>query len=79
MIVTLNCPECSNYFRIEAFEAEDTQNRICEECEELAARDHCDHVHFHVVRFDAGRCTETGYHDDGEMIVCDDCGFQEVA
>jgi hypothetical protein len=79
MIVTLNCKECSNYFRIEAFEPEDELNRMCENCEELADQAACSHDHVHVERFDAGRAMDTGYHDAGELIVCEDCGFQEVA
>ena len=48
---------------------------------ELAALDaeECAHENVRIERFDAGRCTETGYSDAGEVIVCRDCGFQEVA
>ena len=78
MIVTLNCKECSNYFRVEAFEPEDLTDRICESCEEQAEKA-CTHDHVHMVRFDVGRCEQTGYHDAGEILVCNDCGFEEVA
>jgi hypothetical protein len=48
---------------------------------ELAALDaeECAHENVRVDRFDAGRCTETGYRDAGERIICRDCGFEEVA
>lgn len=78
MTVSLCCTECSNYFRLEAFEPADVIP-VCYDCAERAQSQECAHDHVRVVRFDAGRCTETGYSDSGELIECTDCGFQEVA
>ena len=76
MIVTALCTECSNYFRLEAFEPADVI-AVCYDCAEQAQS--CAHENVRVVRFDAGRCTETGYSDTGEIVICRECGFQEVA
>jgi hypothetical protein len=46
---------------------------------ETADTEECAHDNVRVERFDAGRCTETGYRDAGERIICRDCGFQGVA
>jgi hypothetical protein len=82
MKVTLLCDACSCYFDTQAFEAEDLQSPLCYDCAEQAQKAveiECAHDNVRVVRFDAGRCTQTGYVDAGEMLVCRDCGVQEAA
>ena len=73
-IVTVLCGGCSNYFRMEAFEPADLLSPLCYDC-----REECAHEDVRIERFDAGRCTETGYQDDGEVAVCRACGHREVA
>jgi hypothetical protein len=75
--VTLFCAACSCYFDTQAFEPADLKDPICDNCTEQARE--CAHENVRVECFDAGRCIETGYVDAGEMIICRDCGFQEVA
>jgi hypothetical protein len=70
--VTLFCKTCSCYFDTQAFEPADLKDPICFNCAEEARN--CEHDHVEVIRFDVGRCTETGYHDEGETLVCRDCG-----
>jgi len=69
--VTLFCKTCSCYFDTQAFEPEDLKNPVCDNC--IEKRD-CTHEHVRAERFDTGRCPETGYHDEGERLVCADCG-----
>ena len=79
--VTVCCKQCRCYYDIEAWDEFDLKDPICLDCRDAlayAATD-CSHEHVHIERFDVGRCTQTGYHDAGEKIVCDDCGFEEVA
>jgi hypothetical protein len=75
-IVTVLCLGCSGYFDLEAFEPADLKDPMCFDCQEQRK---CAHEHVRFERFDAGRCSLTGYHDGGEVITCTDCGFQEVA
>ena len=79
--VTVLCKACASYFDMEAFEPADLKDPICLDCRELQylAETDCQHENVHILRFDAGRCTETGYADAGERIICRDCGFEEVA
>jgi hypothetical protein len=76
-IVTVLCIGCSGYFDMEAFEPADLKDPLCFDCAEQARE--CAHENVRVERFDAGRCTQTGYSDAGERIICRDCGFEEVA
>lgn len=76
-IVTVLCVECSCYFRMEAFEPEDLKHPVCYDCAETAGR--CPHDDVSVERYDAGRASDTGYRDAGEIITCRQCGHQEVA
>jgi len=76
-IVTVLCGGCSNYFRLEAFEPADLLSPLCFDCRE--AIEECAHEEVRIERFSAGRCTQTGYQDSGEVAVCTACGHQEVA
>jgi len=74
-IVTVLCGSCDCFFRMEAFDEGDLKEPICDLCREAK----CNHDHVRFVRFDAGRCMDTGYVDAGEVWICDDCGYEEVA
>jgi hypothetical protein len=75
-IVTVLCTDCNSYFDIEAMEPADLANPVCFDCQE---KRECEHEHVRIERKGVGRCTETGYDDDSELIICCDCGHQEVA
>ena len=76
--VTVLCKTCNCYYDMEAFDEGDLKEPICLDCRELiylAERD-CTHESVYVERFGAGRCTQTGYIDEGEIVICTACGVE---